>query len=238
MPISQRPSVVAAAGLLLLAALTGCTLAGANPAPLTPVSPDQVPEFEPIVPESEGEQPGAIPSPTQLAPVDVMGTQTAQPPAGEAEGETPGAEATPLGEATGETPAEATPVPVVEATAAPPEGTCPVTHTVQQGETLYSLSRHYGVSVSQIVAASNLANPDRLSLGQELTIPCPDGAAPSAGDDAPPPAGASGTVHTVQPGENLFRIAMRYGLTVDELARHNNISDPTRISVGQQLRIP
>jgi 2',3'-cyclic-nucleotide 2'-phosphodiesterase/3'-nucleotidase len=42
----------------------------------------------------------------------------------------------------------------------------------------------------------------------------------------------------VQRGDNLFRIALRYGLTTDELAAANNITDPTRIFAGQVLVIP
>lgn len=47
-----------------------------------------------------------------------------------------------------------------------------------------------------------------------------------------------GSTHVVQPGENLFRIALRYGFTVDYLAAVNGITDPTRIYVGQVLTIP
>lgn len=47
-----------------------------------------------------------------------------------------------------------------------------------------------------------------------------------------------GQRHTVQSGENLFRIALRYGITVDELAVANGITDPTRIYAGQVLIIP
>ncbi|HEY8394737.1 MAG TPA: polysaccharide deacetylase family protein [Thermaerobacter sp.] len=49
---------------------------------------------------------------------------------------------------------------------------------------------------------------------------------------------AAAPVHVVRPGETLFRIARRYGLSVDELARYNRIADPTRIKAGQRLRIP
>lgn len=49
--------------------------------------------------------------------------------------------------------------------------------------------------------------------------------------------GQAGT-HVIQQGENLFRIALRYGISTDELARVNNITDPTRIFAGQVLTIP
>jgi len=46
------------------------------------------------------------------------------------------------------------------------------------------------------------------------------------------------TQHIVQAGENLFRIALRYGLSVDDLARANNISNPQLIYAGQVLSLP
>jgi len=45
-------------------------------------------------------------------------------------------------------------------------------------------------------------------------------------------------VHVVQPGENLFRIALRYGLDYNYLASYNGITDPSRVFVGQQIKIP
>lgn len=46
------------------------------------------------------------------------------------------------------------------------------------------------------------------------------------------------TIHVVQRGENLFRIALRYGMTTDELARLNGIVDVSNIQVGQRLLVP
>jgi LysM repeat protein len=48
----------------------------------------------------------------------------------------------------------------------------------------------------------------------------------------------SGQYHVVKAGENLFRIALRYGTTVSVLAAINHISDPTRIYVGQKIYLP
>ena len=55
---------------------------------------------------------------------------------------------------------------------------------------------------------------------------------------APVQAQNGQVTHTVQPGENLFRIALRYGLTADQVAAANGITDSTLIYVGQQLIIP
>ena len=107
-------------------------------------------------------------------------------------------------------------------------------HVVQRGETLYSIARYYGVSVSAICAANSITNPRLIYVGQQLVIPI------SSGTPAPiPPSGTStGSTHTVQPGENLYRIALRYGTTILALASANGISDPTQIRVGQTLVIP
>lgn len=51
-------------------------------------------------------------------------------------------------------------------------------------------------------------------------------------------AQGGGTTHTVQAGENLFRIALRYGFTVEYLAAVNGIGNPASIYAGQVLTIP
>jgi LysM repeat protein len=52
------------------------------------------------------------------------------------------------------------------------------------------------------------------------------------------PTVSSGAFHIVAKGENLFRIALNYGTTVAILAQINNITDPTRIFVGQKIFLP
>jgi LysM repeat protein len=105
-------------------------------------------------------------------------------------------------------------------------------HVVQQGETLYSIARQYQVSVGAICAANSIASPRLIYAGQRLVIPIAGGAsAPSSGSIA-------AATHVVQPGENLYRIALRYGTTIPTLAAANGISEPTQIRVGQTLVIP
>jgi len=52
-----------------------------------------------------------------------------------------------------------------------------------------------------------------------------------------PAAPAEGRYHVVQAGENLFRIGLQYGITVDELCRLNNIKPDTVIYPGQKLLV-
>lgn len=235
---SARRTVILALGVLLLAiGAGGCTLAGASAAPLTPVEPGEA--VEPAdTGEGEGLTEDVIPTPTEVAPIDVFGTQTAMAPA--PEGETGGeGEATPEPGTEGEG-AEATaePVEVTEepATEAPvvSADSCPATYTIQAGDTLFSIARGCGLTVDQLASANGISNPDQLSVGQQLSIPT-GGAAASTGTGA---TSGSGSVHVVQAGENLFRIALSYGLTYQELASYNNITDPASIYVGQELQIP
>lgn len=55
---------------------------------------------------------------------------------------------------------------------------------------------------------------------------------------APPTAAPTGTTHVVQPGENLYRISLRYGTSISALAQANGIVNPSLIFVGQSLTIP
>ena len=55
---------------------------------------------------------------------------------------------------------------------------------------------------------------------------------------AAPTAAQTGQTHTVQAGENLFRISLRYGVNMYDVARLNGITNLALIYVGQVLRIP
>ena len=69
-------------------------------------------------------------------------------------------------------------------------------------------------------------------VGQELKIPG------SSGASTEPPPATGGTTYTVQPGDNLFRIALRHNMSYIYLAQYNNIANPASIYVGQVLQIP
>jgi len=130
---------------------------------------------------------------------------------------------------------------LVPGIAAPPQ---PQNHVVQPGETLRSIAQIYNLTVEELIVWNNIANPDAISAGQVLNLTAsiaqsPTVAAPAAVPvEQSVPALATALIHTVQVGETLFRIATRYGLTVSELARANNINDPTLIYAGQQVIIP
>ena len=62
--------------------------------------------------------------------------------------------------------------------------------------------------------------------------------APAPAQPVMPAPASSGKVHVVQAGENLFRIALKYGLTYTQLAAYNGITNPSLIYVGQQIKLP
>ena len=107
------------------------------------------------------------------------------------------------------------------------------THVVAWGETLFSIARRYGTTVETICAANAIANPSSIYAGQRLIIPTT-----GPGSTAiTPGVAADGDTHVVGLGENLYRIALRYGTTAQTLAQLNGIVNPNHVVVGQTLRI-
>lgn len=181
---------------------------------------------------------GATVSPPSTTP---GGEATAFPGTQQAPSPTAAGEATPAGEEpTGESTAPApTATPVPEETE---ERTAEIIHVVVAGDTLFSLAQQYGVTVEEIAAANNMSNIHSLEVGQELVIPPPGGETTTPATEEPPtteePPATEERVHVVQPGENLYRIGLQYGFTIEELAAYNNIANPNRLEVGQEIRIP
>lgn len=113
------------------------------------------------------------------------------------------------------------------------------TYTVQAGDTLSAIAARFGVTVTAVVEANNIVNPNIINVGQVLVIPGGAGDANVAPNPAPPPAPApAGGTYVVQPGDSLARIAASYGVTVSALAQANGIDNPNLIYPGQTLTIP
>lgn len=131
----------------------------------------------------------------------------------------------------------------VEATA--PLAAAPATYSVAKGDNLWTIAKKNGVTVKQLTAANNLRADSPLSLGQKLVIPG-KAVAPSGMDVkplipsavVPVAASTAATVHVVKSGESLGTIAKKYQVKVGDIATANNIADPTKLRVGQSLKIP
>lgn len=142
-----------------------------------------------------------------------------------------------------------------------------VMHQVTRGESLSTIASRYGVSMSSVVTANKIRNPNRLSVGDKLVIPmagapvqdaviavrreAPSSSrteatraaasvtqAPSvASAKASPPVTTVPATYTVQAGDALSKIAERFGVSMADLQRHNGLSNASSIQVGQVLRL-
>lgn len=111
-------------------------------------------------------------------------------------------------------------------------------YTVRSGDTLSELASRHGVSVDSLVEANAIDDPNFIVVGQVLTIPgqtagaaAPAAAAPSSS------GGGEASTHIVQSGESLAAIAKQYGLTVQQLAAANGITNANSVWAGTLLRV-
>ena len=127
----------------------------------------------------------------------------------------------------------------------------PTYHTVQPGQTLYSIAQWYGTSVWAISCANGLFNPNYVYAGQVLVIPqggWQDGCKPAhqpmpqpkpehAGWH-PQPQPKPSCYYTVRWGDHLYRIALQYGISWTVIAQANDLHNGNYIYAGQVLRVP
>ncbi|MBO1414453.1 LysM peptidoglycan-binding domain-containing protein, partial [Streptomyces sp. FH025] len=99
-------------------------------------------------------------------------------------------------------------VPVPDPLPSPAPGAA--THTVAVGDSLSAIASRYGVGLDAVVNANpQLLDPDRIEVGQVISLPTA-----TAGAPAPP-------THTVVPDDTLWDIAARYRVTLEALVAAN-----------------
>lgn len=96
-------------------------------------------------------------------------------------------------------------------------------YLVQNGDTLWSISRKFGVAVDDIKRLNNLTN-DILSIGMNLLIPT----GTTANNNI--------IVYIVKRGDSLWALAREYNTTIDDIKRLNNLTSDV-LSIGQELQI-
>jgi murein DD-endopeptidase MepM/ murein hydrolase activator NlpD len=135
--------------------------------------------------------------------------------------------------------------------------------TLQQGETIDTIARRYGVPASAIMRANNFADASYVRPGSRVVIPTYQGniqraasvqpvpAAPISQQrqqtyqPAPPPARAaastparSSRVHVVNAGDTLYSLGRRYNMSHADIARANGLGDNASLDIGQRVNIP
>lgn len=119
-----------------------------------------------------------------------------------------------------------------------------IIHVVQPGETLYRIGLRYGVSWQAIGAANKLTSTT-IYVGQRLLIPieiapasAPTAQANPEPEISPHPSQVGNGLYTVVPGDTLWRIARRFGVSPATLIASNHLTQPNRLYPGQTLIIP
>lgn len=130
-------------------------------------------------------------------------------------------------------------------------------YTVQRGDTLSEIAVRHDTTVAALVEANDIADPDLIIIGDELTIPgAGDAAAPAAAatsEKAPTPAAASRAtsvapigptgnpaderVHIVAPGESVESIASRYGIPVAQFMAANGLTHRSQLLSGSRVQM-
>ena len=116
-------------------------------------------------------------------------------------------------------------------------------YNVQKGDTLYSISKKFQITVAELRTANNLSEKDVLKAGQKLVIPTADiGTAAALSGTASKTDTEKKIVKTteyvVQKGDTLYRISKNNNISVADLLAMNNLSSNAVIKVGQKLKIP
>ncbi|MBO4706267.1 MAG: M23 family metallopeptidase [Spirochaetaceae bacterium] len=126
------------------------------------------------------------------------------------------------------------------------------THTVQKGETLYSISRQYGLTVNELRQLNGLSDTSVLKVGQVLKVSAPEtttassaatsasasGASSSAGNTSSSSTATTYEKYTVKAGDTFYSIARASGITVAELKKINNFGDDAVLKYGTVIKVP
>lgn len=138
------------------------------------------------------------------------------------------------------------------------------TYVIQAGDNMYEIAQRLGISLEELMELNPSVDPTGLEVGQVLRLPASTGKTPTPGRTptprsvtstpapqtrTPTPEGTRAsqptpregqTTYVVQSGDNANDIALRFGITVEELAAANNttVDDLRSLDVGDVLIIP
>jgi membrane-bound lytic murein transglycosylase D len=119
-----------------------------------------------------------------------------------------------------------------------------ITHTVQSGESLYSISQRYGVRLTDIRNWNNISiGNDNLQLGSKLIIASTKEAIASAAgqkaiEKATSNSRATIITHKIRKGETLAQIADDYNTSIESIKNLNKLKRTSTIVAGEEIKIP
>lgn len=133
-------------------------------------------------------------------------------------------------------------------------------YKIQKGDTLSSIAKKFGTTVQNLVAINKIKDPNKIFAGQTIqysAIPYAPATKPTYEVVVPKNIYESGIAtpldipswdnytttsniinnnYEVKKGDTLSKIASKYGIPLKELIRINNISNPDKIFIGQNLK--
>jgi LysM repeat protein len=122
----------------------------------------------------------------------------------------------------------------------------PIPYVIKAGDSCLAIAIRYNVSVASIILQNKLDPDCTVAVGHTILVPYPTptlAPVPSATQFGAPPVTATKTpppypTYVVVSGDTCLGIALRYGLTLDELMQANNTNDCNFLSVGRVLYVP
>ena len=102
-------------------------------------------------------------------------------------------------------------------------------HTMKKGETVYGLSKKYGVAMSVILEYNGISDATKIVVGQKIKIP----EIRNLKSDQ-----KATQTYIVQKGDTVYGIAKKFGTTQAEIFSLNGLSAQSVIKVGQKLKVP
>lgn len=114
-------------------------------------------------------------------------------------------------------------------------------HIIRSGDTLYGLSRYYGIKEELIRKANPDLRATAMRIGATVKIPVPEGVRMAV--QKPKPRAPDSKLpfsheYTVSKGDTLWSIAKLFGISLDELVAKNNMTISSVIRVGEKLKVP
>jgi LysM repeat protein len=110
----------------------------------------------------------------------------------------------------------------------PPTPTPPATHRVREGESLWTIAANYKIDLATILWLNALPEDAVVHPGNEIVIRLLPG-------QIPPPTPTPLIAHIVRSGDTAWGIALRYGLTLEQLMAYNQMQPDALLQVGQAL---